>query len=159
MSVPMSGRWSGCRDVEVRIGGCGTAIGLRPCTFFIQGRRDRSVVVPGPPDRFRRRVLPCMALSAGGRGAHRRAPLLSRVAWSCAPFFTNHKGAQMGRSSERLKARRDIVHRANLWIAIHDGRLLGMRQLQRAVCVCRRQRLVHPLTIAMAGFNPNGGRR
>jgi hypothetical protein len=71
----------------------------------------------------------------------------------------------MPRSAERLKARQEILHRANRYrTTLFAGHpyapvLLSMRHLQRAVCIVRRAGLVRPATLATAGFNPIGGRR
>lgn len=65
-------------------------------------------------------------------------------------------------AERRTAARRRIVQTANRYklaryraAYVHRPvpRLLSMRQVNEAVCICRRQQLVPAATLAMAGFN------
>lgn len=62
--------------------------------------------------------------------------------------------------AKRAKARREILDAANQ----HRRRLdldpnLKMRHPQRAVCICRRNRLVKPEVLVAAGYNATEGGR
>lgn len=70
-------------------------------------------------------------------------------------------------TKDRAKARLAIVQAANRHIVRGEHRwrflgfmapptLLGMRQLERCVCIVRRNRLVSARTMVAAGFNPKG---
>jgi hypothetical protein len=60
-------------------------------------------------------------------------------------------------AGDRGKARDQIIAAANRDILRRRGlraRLLGARQLQRAVCIVRRRQLVKSDVLVLAGFNP-----
>jgi hypothetical protein len=73
---------------------------------------------------------------------------------------------QLKRREERVKARTEIVQAANRHVMRGHYRrgfvsarfeylptLMSQRNLQRAVCVCRRNALVTPDVLVAAGFN------
>lgn len=55
---------------------------------------------------------------------------------------------------ERNKARQRILKAANKRVGYSSDRHLGMRNLQEAVMIVRRFRLVKDETLVKAGFNP-----